>query len=68
LVIARALEKNKDVDVLIATTSGKIIRLSAKQIPTLGRATQGVRLIKLNEKDKVASVAVMSKEEQEISE
>jgi len=66
LVVARAIDKNAEYDALIATTSGKIIRLSLKQIPTLGRATQGVRLIKLGEKDKVASVAIMGQEEQEI--
>jgi len=68
LIVARALAKDDGVDALIATTSGKIIRLSVKQIPTLGRATQGVRLIKLGEKDKVASVAIMSEEEQELTE
>ncbi len=68
LVVARAIEKDAEGDALIATTSGKIIRLSLKQIPTLGRATQGVRLIKLNEKDKVASVALMGEEEQELIE
>ncbi len=66
LVVARAIDKNAEYDALIATTSGKIIRLSLKQIPTLGRATQGVRLIKLGEKDKVASVAIMGQEEQEM--
>jgi len=68
LIVARAIEKGSDMDALIATTSGKIIRLSVKQIPTLGRATQGVRLIKLDNNDKVASVALMSQEEQEIVE
>jgi DNA gyrase subunit A len=68
LVSARALEKGKDIDVLIATTSGKVIRLSASQIPTLGRATQGVRLIKLDGNDRVASVALMTEEEQEMTE
>jgi len=68
LVSARALEKGKDIDVLIATTSGKVIRLSAGQIPTLGRATQGVRLIKLDGNDKVASIALMTEEEQEMVE
>ena len=68
LVAARALEKGVDCDVLIATTSGKIIRLSAKQIPSLGRATQGVRLIKLGQGDKVASVAIMEEEEEETEE
>jgi len=62
LVAARTLEKGKKSDILIATTSGKIIRLSATQLPSLGRATQGVRLIKLNAGDKAASVAVMDEE------
>jgi len=62
LVAARTLEKDKKSDVLIATVSGKIIRLSTNQIPSLGRATQGVRLMKLNEGDKAASVAVMDEE------
>ena len=66
LVVARAIDKGAEYDALIATTSGKIIRLSLKQIPTLGRATQGVRLIKLGERDKVASVAIMGQEEQEM--
>jgi len=62
LVAARTLEKGKKSDILIATTSGKIIRLSTNQVPALGRATQGVRLMKLNENDKVCSVAVMDEE------
>jgi DNA gyrase subunit A len=62
LVAARTLEKGKKSDILIATTSGKIIRLSINQIPSLGRATQGVRLMKLNENDRAASVAVMDEE------
>ena len=42
---------------LISTTSGQVIRLGAKEVPKLGRDTLGVRLIKLGERDKVASVA-----------
>jgi len=62
LVAARTLEKGKKIDILIATTSGKIIRLAAGQLPSLKRATQGVRLIKLNPSDKASSVAVMDEE------
>ena len=62
LVAARTLEKGIESDILIATTSGKIIRLSTKQVPALGRATQGVRLMKLNEGDRACSVAVMDEE------
>jgi DNA gyrase subunit A len=59
LVTARGIEKSSNPDALIATQSGKIIRLSTKQIPTLGRATQGVHLIRLEGNDKVTSVAVL---------
>lgn len=62
LVAARTLEKGKKSDILIATTSGKIIRLSATQVPSLRRATQGVHLIKLNPGDRAVSVAVMDEE------
>ncbi len=67
LICARYLEKNSKSDVLIATSSGKVLRLSAKQVPTLGRATQGVRLMKMD-KDKVTSVAVIEEAVDEASE
>lgn len=60
------LSKDKDADILIATESGKVIRLSAKHIPTLGRATQGVRLIKTDSKDSVCSVAVLEEKLEEL--
>jgi DNA gyrase subunit A len=62
LVSARSLTKGKEEDILIATTTGKVIRLGSKQVPSLGRATQGVRLIKLNAGDKAASVAIIESE------
>jgi DNA gyrase subunit A len=62
LMAARAIDPDIACDVLVATASAKVIRLSSDQIPTLGRATQGVRLIKLDESDKVTSAAVVEKE------
>lgn len=47
-------------DVLIISNDGKVIRLPEKQLPKLGRATQGVRLINLTGKDTVAAVAYMT--------
>jgi DNA gyrase subunit A len=44
-------------DLLIVTVSGKVIRIQTKQIRASGRATQGVRLINLDNKDRVSSVA-----------
>ena len=62
LIAAQAMPKKAETDILIATLSGKVIRLSTEQIPTLGRATQGVRLIRLETGDKVISVAFLDHE------
>ena len=53
-----------DEDILIITDTGIIIRLSLETISTLKRATQGVRLINLKENCKVATVAIVDKEEE----
>lgn len=66
LIAARALEKDTEADILIATNSGKIIRLAAKQIPSLGRATQGVRLMRLADSDSITSVALIEDSGDEI--
>ncbi len=44
-------------DVLIVTESGKVIRIPTKQVRASGRATQGVRLIHLENSDRICSVA-----------
>ncbi len=54
-----------DEDLIITTTKGMIIRLPMEQIATSKRATQGVRLIKLNEGHKVATIAIVPKNEDE---
>ncbi|MCP3659642.1 MAG: DNA gyrase subunit A [Bacteroidetes bacterium] len=43
-------------DLMIINKSGITIRMQVKNLRTMGRATQGVRLIRLNENDKIASV------------
>jgi len=52
-------------DVVVVTTKGMIIRQHAKDIRLLGRNTQGVRLIRLNEGDTIAAVAAVVAEEAE---
>jgi DNA gyrase subunit A len=47
----------EDDEVILATSSGMIVRSSVKGIRTSGRNTQGVRLINLKEKDELASIA-----------
>ncbi len=47
-------------DLLIVTESGKVIRIQTKQVRSSGRATQGVRLIHLENGDRICSVAKAS--------
>jgi DNA gyrase subunit A len=53
--------KGEDQEVIIISTNGQTIRLGLKNIPALGRATQGVRIMRLNEGDSVASLALVDK-------
>lgn len=46
-------------EVLLISKNGQTIRLSRKDIPTIGRTTQGVRIMKLNGDDTVASIGLM---------
>ena len=50
-------------DLLVVTVSGKVIRIKTKQVRASGRATQGVRLINLEDKDSVCSVALARESE-----
>lgn len=48
-------------EVIIISTQGQTIRLGLKDIPSLGRATQGVRIMRLNDGDSVASLTLLDK-------
>jgi len=50
-------------ELMITGKSGIVIRMEVLDLRTMGRATQGVRVIKLTEDDQIADVAVLSKEE-----
>jgi DNA gyrase subunit A len=60
-VIGVKLVTNED-DLMIMTEQGKTIRMRCKDIKTISRNTQGVRLVKLEEGDKVARVAPVAVE------
>ncbi|MBT8233497.1 MAG: DNA gyrase subunit A [Saprospiraceae bacterium] len=53
---------SEEDDILITTKNGIIIRMQVSDIRIMGRATQGVRVIKLDDKDAIADVAVVKKE------
>lgn len=51
---------NEEDDVIIMAESGMVIRLNASEIPQIGRATVGVRVVNLGETDHVQDVAIFS--------
>jgi len=61
-----ALKAVKDEDDLIITSKeGIMIRIGVNQIRVMGRATQGVRVIRLDDKDGIADVAVITESDDE---
>ncbi|MDY2903293.1 MAG: DNA gyrase subunit A [Bacilli bacterium] len=54
-----------DEDLMIVTDKGMIIRTHLDQILTIGRDTQGVKLIQLNEGHTVANIAIVPRSEDE---
>ena len=54
-----------DDELMIINRSGITIRIEVKELRIMGRATQGVRLIKLNEDDRISSVEKIQKIEGE---
>lgn len=63
LMGVKTLGDHDDQEVIIISKSGQTIRLGIKDIPALGRATQGVRIMRLNGSDEVVSLALVEKSE-----
>jgi DNA gyrase subunit A len=61
-VIAIASVTDAD-EILMMTTRGKIQRMAAQEINTIGRNTQGVRIMRLDEADTLAAVVRVAKED-----
>jgi DNA gyrase subunit A len=61
-VIAIKIVADED-DLMLISNKGKIIRLRAVDIPVQGRSTQGVRLIALEEGERVVAVARLAEKE-----
>ncbi|MBN1494577.1 DNA gyrase subunit A [Candidatus Peregrinibacteria bacterium] len=63
VVGAKVIEKTYEGDVIIASKKGIMIRMGLSSIPDLGRATQGVHLMKLKSGDKVSSLSILRTDE-----
>lgn len=51
-------------EVLMISTQGQTIRISLADIPTLGRTTQGVRIMRLKDGDSVASIGLIPEQQE----
>ena len=60
--VVAIMRVREDADVLVITANGKLIRVSSQDIRAVGRATQGVRLIQLEEDDKVTAATLIEPE------
>ena len=49
-------------EMIAISNKGQTIRIALSEIPQLGRTTQGVRIMKLNDEDTVSSVAIVAEE------
>ena len=63
IVSFKSVDNNNDL--MIITTQGIVIRIDVNSISTMGRVTKGVKLINLKDNNKVASISIVEKENEE---
>lgn len=61
LVAARVVREGEEL--MAVSEKGVLIRIKTEEISRMGRATQGVRIMSLNEEDKVSSIAHLASQE-----
>ena len=66
MVFSSAVKGNEQI--LIVTSSGKIIRLELSKLRVIGRSTSGVTLVKLQPKENIISAALFTSDEEEENE
>lgn len=64
--VKRLVDESQEV--ILISSAGQTIRLGIKDIPALGRATQGVRIMRLNDNDRVVSLALVDKTDESLVE
>ncbi|MBT6142970.1 hypothetical protein HOH51_00485, partial [bacterium] len=53
------LEKGYEPDLLLLSRDGQVLRLNIKDIPTMGRSTQGVYVMRMKSDDIVSSMSAL---------
>lgn len=59
LIASKVLSGESEIEVVAISKKSQVIRVDAKEIPSLGRQTQGVRIMKLRPGDSLASVTCL---------
>ncbi|MFA4830722.1 MAG: DNA gyrase subunit A [Patescibacteria group bacterium] len=60
IISARVINRTEEKDLMMISVKGQVIRTPLNSVSTLGRATQGVRVMRFKEEgDKVASIALL---------
>lgn len=59
LIGVASLRDDDDQEIIIISRQGQTIRLGLKDVPAIGRATQGVRIMRLKDGDAVASIGLV---------
>ena len=54
--VVKTISVNVEDSIIITTAKGMVIRTNLKNIRVMGRATQGVRIVKLHEGDKASDL------------
>jgi DNA gyrase subunit A len=60
-----AIQVGDEQEVMVMTAEGKVLRLRVKDIRTIGRSTQGVKIIGLGSNDRVVSTAPLAEQDEE---
>jgi len=61
--VVAILSVKEDSDLMIVTKDGKIIRIESSEIRETGRSAQGVRVVRMEEGDRVAAASVIPEAE-----
>ncbi|MBM3232392.1 DNA gyrase subunit A [Candidatus Pacearchaeota archaeon] len=61
--VVRSLPVTNDSSIIATTKQGMVVRISVDELREMGRATQGVRVVKLKDNDKVVDVVLVPEEE-----
>ncbi|HCV87098.1 MAG TPA: DNA gyrase subunit A, partial [Deltaproteobacteria bacterium] len=66
--VVEMLEIEEGEQLLVITQTGRMIRIHTNQIPIIGRVTQGSRLIRLQEDERVIAISTVTEENEDTEE